>query len=463
MLSYRYINKLFNNKIIILIVVILVIRAILNYSVPLMDKTEARYAEIARIMNETKNWITPQIDYGIPFWGKPPISSWMSAMSIFLFSENEFFIRLPYFFLSIILFFLTLKYSEPKNKLITGLILLTLPQFFLHLGVVSTDLFLTFGVSLAFLSFWEFLNKKNRPSIYFFYLGLAIGILSKGPIAIILVIPPILLWMFWFSYNLRYILTKDFLYGFIFFALVSIPWFFIAEKNSPGFLDYFIVGEHFKRFFDSNWIGDKYGFPKQQPFGTIWVFLLLFTMPWGIIIIKNLLKKFKEILKSKWELYLLLWIIWTPIFFTTSSSLIHPYVLPVMPAIAILAGRFWNNVKYKNIYTVFSSGIIITVFILYIFGFQKTLFLNNTDKYLIEKVDSHEPLFSLNEKSYSSQFYSQGSIQVLNIEQFESLHKTKDDFFIIINNKDFDELKNTENLYLIEKNEKKGLYKTFIN
>ena len=463
MLSYRYINKIFNNKIIILIVVILVIRAILNYSVPLMDKTEARYAEIARIMNETKNWITPQIDYGIPFWGKPPISSWMSAISIFLFSENEFFIRLPYFFLSIILFFLTLKYSEPKNKLITGLILLTLPQFFLHLGVVSTDLFLTFGVSLAFLSFWEFLNKKNRPSIYFFYLGLAIGILSKGPIAIILVIPPILLWMLWFSYDLRYIITKDFLYGFIFFALVSVPWFFIAEKNSPGFLDYFIVGEHFKRFFDSNWIGDKYGFPKQQPFGTIWVFLLLFTMPWGIIIIKNLLIKFKEILKSKWELYLLLWIIWTPIFFTTSSSLIHPYVLPVMPAIAILAGRFWNNVKYKNIYTVFSSGIIITVFILYIFGFQKKIFLNNTDKYLIEKVDSNEPLFSLNEKSYSSQFYSQGSIQVLNIEQFESLHKTKGDFFIIINNKDFDELKNTENLYLIEKNEKKGLYKTFIN
>ena len=463
MLSYRYINKLFNNKIIILIVVILVIRAILNYSVPLMDKTEARYAEIARIMNETKNWITPQIDYGIPFWGKPPISSWMSAISIFLFSENEFFIRLPYFFLSIILFFLTLKYSEPKNKLITGLILLTLPQFFLHLGVVSTDLFLTFGVSLAFFSFWEFLNKKNRPSIYFFYLGLAIGILSKGPIAIILVIPPILLWIFWFSYVLRHILTKDFVYGFIFFALVSVPWFLIAEKNSPGFLDYFIVGEHFKRFFDSNWIGDKYGFPKQQPFGTIWVFLLLFTMPWGIIIIKNLLIKFKEILKSKWELYLLLWIIWTPIFFTTSSSLIHPYVLPVMPAIAILAGRFWNNVKYKNIYTIFSSGIIITVFILYVFGFQKTLFLNNTDKYLIEKVDSNEPLFSLNEKSYSSQFYSQGSIQVLNIQQFESLHKTKGDFFIIINNKDFDELKNTENLYLIEKNEKKGLYKTFIN
>tara|TARA_B100000963_G_scaffold297131_1_gene268488 strand:- start:36310 stop:37701 length:1392 start_codon:yes stop_codon:yes gene_type:complete len=463
MLAYKYINKLIKNKIIILIVVILLIRAFLNYSIPLMDKTEARYAEIARIMNETKNWITPQIDYGVPFWGKPPISSWMSAITIFLFGENEFFLRLPYFFLSIILFFLTLKHSEPNNKLITGLVLITLPQFFLHLGVVSTDLFLTFGVSLAFLSFWKFSNKKNRSSIYFFFTGLAIGVLSKGPIAIILVIPPILLWMFWFSYDLKNILIKDFLYGLIFFMSISLPWFFIAEKNSPGFLDYFIVGEHFKRFFDSNWIGDKYGFPKQQPIGTIWVFLFLFTMPWGIIIIKKLLKEFKKILKNKWEFYLILWIIWTPIFFTTSSSLIHPYVLPVMPAIALLVGILWNNVKYKNIYTIFSSGIIITVFILYIFGFQKKIFLNNTDKYLIEKVDSDKPLFSLNEKSYSSQFYSKGSIEVLDIDQFQSLSKTKSDFFIIINNKDFEELENTKNLYLIEKNEKKGLYRTFIN
>ena len=76
-------------------------------------------------------------------------------------------------------------------------------------------------------------------------------------------------------------------------------------------------------------------------------------------------------------------------------------------------------------------------------------------------MDSNEPLFSLKEKSYSSQFYSQGSIEVLNIEQFESLNKTKRNFFIIINNKDFEELSNTESFYLVEKNEKKGLYKNF--
>ena len=41
---------------------------------PLLDTTEARYGEMARIMVETGYWIVPQIDYGVPFWGKPPLS-----------------------------------------------------------------------------------------------------------------------------------------------------------------------------------------------------------------------------------------------------------------------------------------------------------------------------------------------------------------------------------------------------
>ena len=51
---------------------------------PLFDTTEARYGEIARIMYETQNWVTPQFDYNIPFWGKPPMQTWLSALSFFM-------------------------------------------------------------------------------------------------------------------------------------------------------------------------------------------------------------------------------------------------------------------------------------------------------------------------------------------------------------------------------------------
>ena len=75
---------------------VVLIRLFFNGVIPLMDKTEARYAEIARLMAETGEWIVLQIDYGIPFWAKPPLSTWASALSIQLFGAAEFFVRLPY-------------------------------------------------------------------------------------------------------------------------------------------------------------------------------------------------------------------------------------------------------------------------------------------------------------------------------------------------------------------------------
>ena len=56
----------------ILLILIILARLLSLASYPLMDTTEARYGEMARLMVETGNWLTPQIDYDVPFWGKPP-------------------------------------------------------------------------------------------------------------------------------------------------------------------------------------------------------------------------------------------------------------------------------------------------------------------------------------------------------------------------------------------------------
>ena len=141
--------KLFSKKIspyTLWVVLLILIRAFLNYAIPLMDKTEARYAEIARIMAETNNWTTLQIDYGVPFWAKPPLSTWLSAMSFNIFGINEFAARFPYLLLNILVILLIGKYAKRKglNVLIPALILLTIPEFLLHTGVVSTDTALAF-------------------------------------------------------------------------------------------------------------------------------------------------------------------------------------------------------------------------------------------------------------------------------------------------------------------------------
>ena len=103
------------------------LRAVFNYSLPLMDKTEARYAEIARIMAETGNWVVPQIDYTIPFWAKPPLSTWASALSISLFGTHEFFVRLPYLLLAVVMGLFISRYKKNQAYYLPGVLLLCLP------------------------------------------------------------------------------------------------------------------------------------------------------------------------------------------------------------------------------------------------------------------------------------------------------------------------------------------------
>jgi 4-amino-4-deoxy-L-arabinose transferase-like glycosyltransferase len=84
-----------SNTLLWLLVSVLAARLGLSALLPFADTTEPRYAEMARIMAETGDWITPWFDYGVPFWGKPPLSFWTQALSFKLFGVSEFAGRLP--------------------------------------------------------------------------------------------------------------------------------------------------------------------------------------------------------------------------------------------------------------------------------------------------------------------------------------------------------------------------------
>jgi 4-amino-4-deoxy-L-arabinose transferase-like glycosyltransferase len=93
--------------------------------------------------------------------------------------------------------------------------------------------------------------------------------------------------------------------GLLLMSLIAVPWYYLAEQETKGFLEYFIIGEHFKRFFDSDgWDGDKYGFAKTQPLGIIWVFLFAFAFPWIQILAVHLWKSRRDIFKEKWVSFL---------------------------------------------------------------------------------------------------------------------------------------------------------------
>jgi len=442
---------------------LVLIRAFFNATLPLMDKTEARYGEIARLMAETGNWVVLQIDYFIPFWAKPPLSTWASASSIWLFGTHEFFVRLPYLLVLIGLGLWLSRYrsSTQHSIYLPGIIVLTLPEMYLHGGVVSTDMFLTLSVCLVMLSFWEALQEKAHTFWgYLFFIGMGFGLLAKGPIIGILTVPPLFLWL---------LLTKNFktslfrlpwISGTMLCLLVSVPWYVWTELRSPGFVDYFIIGEHFNRYFNSAWTGDKYGFPKQQPFGIVWAFLLAAILPWTVLLIKLMIQKFRSIRQNPWLLYLVFWMFWPAVFFTTSKSLIHPYVLPSMVPVALFLVHYWDQVKRKKTYLSIALSLPLLLLLVYTSGMVATVFDDNSDKKLVQVIAIDEPLYALEKKTYSSQFYSHGKIKVLPLDTFIIATQKPSSFSILATHKDWMKIPDSiqKQFRLLGKNKKRGIY-----
>lgn len=440
--------------------VIVVIRLFFNAVIPLMDKTEARYSEIARLMAETGEWAVLQIDYGVPFWAKPPLSTWASALSIQLFGENEFFVRLPYALVcfALALFIGRYKTSVKQSFYLPGVILLTLPEFFLHAGVVSTDVFLTLSVCVVMLSFWEGIQKESTVYWrYLFFGGMGLGLLAKGPIVGVLTVPPIVIWCVINRRDmLQQLLRFPWISGSLIALGIALPWYYLAEMRSPGFVDYFIIGEHFKRYFESGWEGDKYGFPKQQPLGMVWLFLLGALLPYAFLLIQKITLRFKTIKQNTWLQFLLLWLLWTPLFFTSSKSLIHPYTLPVMVPAALIIVYFWDEIQSKRRFLIAGLALPLVALLVYFSGQIDAVFKTNSDKYLLSPYSNVE-VYALNKKSYSSQFYTQGKIKVITPNE---LKKRKDTLTLLISNKNHSKLEAPikERLTLLNSTSKKALY-----
>lgn len=441
-----YLDKLKNNsKILSISVIVLVLfRLLLTITIPLFDKTEARYAEIARIMQETNQWIILQIDYGIPFWAKPPLSTWLSAASFEIFGINEFAARFPSFLLSIILIIVAGKIvkKEGASFYLPGFILLTMPEFLIHTGVVSTDTSLEFCVAIMMISFWKTMKSETKTYWnYLFFIAFGLGFLTKGPLIIILTMPPLFLWCCLDLKRFKELFSKfSILPGILLTTIIAIPWYYFAEKESPGFLDYFIVGEHYKRFVESGWKGDLYGSGHSQPKGMIWVFLIAFALPWIQVVLYKLWKNRTTIFKNDYVSFLVLWAFWTPIFFTISSNILHTYILPSTMPIMFLIVYFWEDFSRKKLLIRIALIFPVLVLIAYfsVFATGKFDYKMNTDKYLLENLkistDHKEiPIYYWKEKNYSGQFYTNGKAQIVKneAELDSALNSNKKIFFVI--------------------------------
>jgi len=324
---------------------------------PVMDTTESRYAEIARKMVETGNWLTPQIAYGVPFWGKPPLSTWLSAASMTVFGVNEWAARLPSLLLMIgcgsIVYVVGRARSGRDAALLSAALFATTVLVVIAGGAVMTDESLALGTTLSMAGFWiavEGAPKSRRVAGYAFFVGLACGLLAKGPVGLVLTFVPVGGWTLW-TKSWRAVWSRlPWVTGTLLTAVLALPWYLAAERATPGFLDYFIVGEHFKRFVQSGWKGDLYGTAHARPRGMIWLFWIAAALPWSLLAIGWLARAAKlrraalvTLVRDRWQCYLVLWTIAPMLFFMLSGNILATYVLPGIPAFALLLATLWRT------------------------------------------------------------------------------------------------------------------------
>lgn len=361
-------------KIFFILISILIFRLILMGLLDMQGTTEARYASIAMRMNEFKDYITPRyIDK--PFLAKPPLSFWATAISFKIFKVNDFFARLPHFLIyCLTLCFIYFSfYSDKTKKLILITVLTSFLGMFAISSMVMTESSLFLGYVMILMSFYRvcILEVNKKLYSFFFFLGVIIAMLAKGPSVIIVAGINIFFYLF-IKNKWKSLFNLPVIFGSLISFLIIAPWYLLCELNNSGFINYFIIGEHFQRFINPAWDGDLYGNAHLEPIGSIWLFLFYMINPWSIyliyiflskILIKKDYKKYKQIYKHDVKFYFLICFMGPMLFFSFARNIIFSYTvyafLPVAYFITLTLNTY--KIKYLKYYLYFSAVLFVFI------------------------------------------------------------------------------------------------------
>ncbi|GAK18205.1 LOW QUALITY PROTEIN: polymyxin resistance protein ArnT, undecaprenyl phosphate-alpha-L-Ara4N transferase [Vibrio sp. JCM 19053] len=420
----------------------LLLRLISLAAYPLMDTTEARYGEMARLMVETGNWLTPQFDYGVPFWGKPPLFTWMSAYGIELFGLNEFAVRAPHWLAGVatIVFVAFMAYRAGFNAVIAALVLATCGIFSIAAGAVMTDMALTLAMTMAMVGFyycWLGKDKHSRLWGYLGFFGLACGLLAKGPVAIVIMGIAVFPWLViqhGFFGALKALWQRfPIVSGLALMLAIALPWYIMAEVATPGFIDYFIVGEHFKRFVVSGWEGDLYGSAHDQHVGS--GYSGYSRLRWSIVL-PILAWKRRKVLKAIETdhqglfSFLMCWLISPMILFTMAGNILPAYVLPGVPALGILIAMLVDKHDFK--WLTGTAAVLPALLMIAMLVLNMGKADSRSDRIIFAQINDNAPVFYIGKRPFSGQFYSHGQAKKLedkndlnNLKKFRLIGKSQ--------------------------------------
>ncbi len=206
---------------------------------PQMEPDEARYSLIASAMNESGNYVTPHIKYTV-YLEKPPLVSWVTAISFKIFGENDFSARLFSAICAwgciLLVYFIGRHFRDEKTGLYAAAIL-TISGFHFFLGRINIlDMPLTFFICLSiWLGYLALIRENSKYLFYLFYLVCALTFLTKGLIGVVFPFAILFIWLVstgeWRKIRLFFSPV-----GILIFLIVACPWVILAQKENSDFL-----------------------------------------------------------------------------------------------------------------------------------------------------------------------------------------------------------------------------------
>ena len=188
---------------------------------------------------------------------------------------------------------------------------------FVAAGATMTDPALMLGTTLSMAGFWYAIDgpeRYRRIAGCAFFAGLCIGLLAKGPVAAVLVLMPIGAWTLWTRSVASAWRRLPWVAGMLLAAALAGAWYWAAERATPGFLAYFFIGEHWKRFVEPGWTGDLYGAAHKHPPGLIWLLWIAAALPWSVGALVAIARTrlwrrdaFRAFAADRWRVYFALW------------------------------------------------------------------------------------------------------------------------------------------------------------
>lgn len=314
---------------------------------PQMEPDETRYSLIPSAMNQSGNYVTPQLKH-IIYLEKPPLVYWATAMSFKIFGENDFsarlFVGLCAWGCILLAYFIGRNFRDEKTGLYAAAIL-TISAFPFALGRLNIlDTPLTFFICLSiWLGYLALKKQEQKYLFYLFYFFCALAFLTKGVIGVVFPFAVLVLWLLWAG-RWREIWKLFSPIGIIIFFVVVSPWLILAQKENSDFLWFFFVREQLLRFTTK-----MHG--KTEPFYYYLPVIIGGIFPWFVYLIKAWpTKSIREALFAKDENKLLLiWILFIFLFYTLSSSKLATYIAPVFLPIALFAGIIFRQYEENTI------------------------------------------------------------------------------------------------------------------